>query len=312
MSIRNDMFGWASSNERSNTNPNRGERRPDAFVDRDDVRLACYRDGDPERPTLVFVHGFPDTAAIWDPIIEILANRYHCIRYDVRGAGQSDRPARTNAYRLDRLVGDLAAVLDWAAPGRSVHLIGHDWGSIQGWEAATEPTMAARIASFTTLSGPCLDHIGYRLRDRHFTPRARRRQARRSWYILLFHIPIVAPLVWRYGLAPRWARIVARLEGGVLPLASTLRADGHHGIKLYRANIRPYLYRPRARRAVVPVHAVVARRDAFVGPALLDNLDAWVDDLCVDTIDAGHWAIATHAVEVARLIERYLGRVVIR
>ena len=47
-----------------------------------------------------------------------------------------------------------------------VHLVGHDWGSLQGWEAVTTDHMAGRIASFTSMSGPCLDHAGWWIRDR--------------------------------------------------------------------------------------------------------------------------------------------------
>lgn len=285
----------------------RRQRTPDAIIDGDGVRLACYSDGDPDLPTLVFVHGYPDTAGVWDRLVGHLAHRYHCIRYDVRGAGRSERPSAVSAYRLAYLERDLAAVIDWASSKAPVHLIGHDWGSIQSWEAATDPAMADRLASFTTLSGPCLDHVGHGLRVQWRRDRAALlRQIKRSWYIGLFQLPLLAPLAWRHILAERWPATLARLEGEALPVAPTWRADGHHGIKLYRANIGPRLRRPRQRPAVVPIHAIVARRDPFIGRGLVDGMDAWAADLTVDEIDAGHWAIATRAATVAELIDRYI------
>ncbi|WP_423823219.1 alpha/beta fold hydrolase [Salinisphaera sp. SPP-AMP-43] len=283
------------------------DRAPDAVIDGDNVRLACYTDGDPAQPALVFVHGYPDTAHVWDRLIDRLARHFFCVRYDVRGAGRSERPHSPLAYRLEHLKHDLAAVIDWASPTAAIHLIGHDWGSIQSWEAATDPAMAERIATFTTLSGPCLDHLGRYLRSaRAIRPAALLQQLRRSWYIGVFHLPIVAPLLWRRLLAGRWPQTLARLEGETLPVAPTLANDGRYGIQLYRANVVPRLLRPRARRALMPVQAIVARRDPFVSPAIAQLMSDWVADLTVDEIDAGHWAIMSHAPTVADLIERYL------
>ncbi|AWN14587.1 alpha/beta fold hydrolase [Salinisphaera sp. LB1] len=285
----------------------RQHRAPDAVVTGAGVRLACYSDGDPSRPTLMFVHGYPDTAGVWDRLIAQLADRYHCVRYDVRGAGRSDRPGAVSAYELANLERDLAAVIDWASPATPVHLIGHDWGSIQGWEAATDPAVADRLASFTSISGPCLDHVGHDLRVQWRRDRsALLRQIRRSWYIGLFQWPLLASLAWRHLLAERWPATLARLEGEPLPVAPTWREDGRHGIKLYRANIGPRLVRPRQRPATVPVQVIVPRRDPFIGRGLVESMPAWVDDLMIDEIDAGHWAIATRAPQVARLIDAYI------
>ncbi|MES1935238.1 alpha/beta fold hydrolase [Salinisphaera hydrothermalis] len=285
----------------------RVERTPDAVIEGAGVHLACYTDGDPAQPTLLFVHGYPDTASVWDRLVGHLAHHYHCVRYDVRGAGRSERPASVSAYKLAHLERDLKAVLDWASPDAPVHLIGHDWGSIQSWEAATDPAMADRLASFTTISGPCLDHVGHGLRLQWRRDRAALvRQMKRSWYIGLFQLPWLAPLGWRHVLAERWPATLARLEGEPLPVAATWREDGRHGIKLYRANIAPRLARPRQRPAIAPVHAIVARRDPFIGRGLVDGMKAWVAELQIDGIDAGHWAIASRAPEVAALIDDYI------
>ncbi|MGB7755745.1 MAG: alpha/beta fold hydrolase [Salinisphaera sp.] len=285
----------------------RAERTPDAFVEGDGVRLACYADGDPRQPTLVFVHGYPDTAGIWDRLITHLADRYHCVRYDVRGAGRSERPVAVSAYRLAQLERDLMAVIDWASPEGPVHLIGHDWGAIQSWEAATDPALADRLASFTPISGPCLDHIGHGLRVKWHRDRAALlHQMKRSWYIGLFQLPLLAPLAWRHLLAERWPATLTRLEGEALPVAPSWREDGRHGIKLYRANVGPRLLRPRQRPAVVPIHAIVAQHDPFIGRGLGEGMSAWAADLTLDELDAGHWVIATRAPSVAALIDDYI------
>lgn len=45
------------------------------------------------------------------------------------------------------------------------HLAAHDWGSIQAWEAVTDLKLAGKILSFSTISGPCLDHVALYLRS---------------------------------------------------------------------------------------------------------------------------------------------------
>lgn len=265
-----------------------------AIVRGDGVDLSATAQGDASHPTIVFVHGYPDTSAVWDRLIERLADDFHCVRYDVRGAGASDHPRRTSTYRLAHLEADLAAVIDWASPNTPVHLVGHDWGSIQTWEAVTDPALASRIAGFTSISGPCLDHAGYWLREqRQADPKRLRRQMRKSWYIAAFHVPLLPWLAWHGPLGARWPRTLAGLEGESLPVADTLARDGSHGVKLYRANVLPRLLRPRERHAQCPVQVITPQRDAFVGPGFVEGLDRWVSDLRVVPIDAAHWAIQT-------------------
>jgi NAD(P)-dependent dehydrogenase (short-subunit alcohol dehydrogenase family)/pimeloyl-ACP methyl ester carboxylesterase len=280
------------------------------------VNLAVYEHGDPSRPTLLLVHGYPDTAAVWTDVVAALADRYHVVTYDVRGAGASDAPRGRAAYDVTNLVADLHAVADAVSPEQPVHLVGHDWGSSQAWEAVTEPDAGARIASFTSLSGPGLDHVGFWVRRRLTRPTPRHlrqlvRQLTRSWYIAGMQLPVLPELVVRHVLTPRWADYLARVER-VAPRpdhpAPTLRADAVNGIELYRRNLmttRP----PRERRTDVPVQTIRLARDHYVTPALLDDLADWVPRLWTRTLDAGHWAPLTHGPEVAAMVAELVDHV---
>lgn len=55
----------------------------------DGVRLAVYAQGDPEKPTVLAVHGYPDDHTVWDDVLAALVERYQVVSYDVRGAGSS-------------------------------------------------------------------------------------------------------------------------------------------------------------------------------------------------------------------------------
>lgn len=127
----------------------------------DGTRIALYEYGEPGAPVLLCVHGYPDNATLWDPVATRLADQFHVSTYDVRGAGESDHPRGRAAYKLERLEEDFTAVLDAVAPDQPVQLLAHDWGSIQSWHFATSDRLRGRIASFVSISGPCLDHAGY-------------------------------------------------------------------------------------------------------------------------------------------------------
>ncbi len=122
------------------------------------LELAVAEYGDTSAPTVILVHGFPNTSAIWAPVAQNLARDFHVATYDVRGAGASDVPRTRMGYALSILVEDMAAVIDHVSPDAPVHLVAHDWGSIQGWEAVTTPLLTERIASYTSISGPPIAH----------------------------------------------------------------------------------------------------------------------------------------------------------
>ena len=281
-----------------------------------DVELAVVEAGDTDRPTLLFVHGYPDCKQVWEPVMTRLAASYHVVAYDVRGAGASSAPVpRVESYRLERLEDDLLAVLDALAPAGPVHLIGHDWGSVQGWEFATSPRLRGGLASFTSISGPCLDHFGIWLADRLHRPLDRRLldalgQGLRSWYVYALHTPRLPEALWRGALGRRWPALRRRVEH--LSMAddrpsATLPEDAANGAWLYRANVRERLRHPRPdRAATVPVQLVVAGRDPYLSPRLYDDLDRWAPVLVRRSEDAGHWLPLTRPDRLALWISEFV------
>lgn len=219
-----------------------------------DLDLAVYECGLGGAPTIVLVHGYPDNHTVWDGVAAALSERFHVVTYDVRGAGASDTPAGREGYRIENLAADLEAVIEATSAGRPAHVVGHDWGSIQAWQAVTDERIGRRIASFTSLSGPCLDHVGHWLQESLSAGAYSRvlRQALRSWYVGFFQIPRLPERIWHAGLARTWPRMLARTEG--VKDASPVRTDdGVHGLELYRANVPARLFAPQMRSTKVPV-----------------------------------------------------------
>ncbi|MDH1263490.1 alpha/beta fold hydrolase [Pseudomonas sp. GD03944] len=281
----------------------------------DGVELAAYCWGNAEGPPLLLVHGYPDNHAVWLPLIRELADHYRIIAYDVRGFGTSARPHTRRDYHLAKLANDLEAVINATSPDQPVHLVAHDWGSIQAWEAVTEPRIQPLLASYTSISGPCLDHVGHWMRERLRQKRPGALleltgQLLSSWYIAFFHLPWLPELTWRLGLDKAWPRLLHRLEGirHAAPNPSQ-RADGMHGVQLYRANFIRSLLRPRLRHTQVPVQLVVPTRDRFVRPQLFDQLERWAPDLRRRETKAGHWQLLAEPGQLAEWLRAFIAKV---
>lgn len=276
-------------------------------ISTDGVRLAVQCHGAPDAPVLVCVHGYPDDHHVWDLVRDRLLPNYRVVTYDVRGAGESETPRERAAYRLDQLADDLHAVLEVVSPDQPVHLLAHDWGSIQSWHAVTQDRFRDRISSYTSISGPCLDHAGHWLRARlapHPTAlRELGRQAVSSGYLGFFHLAPLPELAWRSGLGGHLVRLLERIggaseAGGAPPHRPT--SDLVAGLNLYRANLIAHLSRPADRHTTVPVQVLAPTGDVFVSPAVQTDIARWVPALRVRRVCGGHWLPRTHPDVVAR------------
>ncbi|MYR45358.1 SDR family oxidoreductase [Streptomyces sp. SID5910] len=280
-----------------------------------DVELCVAELGDPQRPTVVLVHGYPDSKEVWSEVAGRLAGRFHVVLYDVRGHGRSSAPSPLRGgFTLEKLTDDFLAVADAVSPGRPVHLVGHDWGSVQSWEFVTVERTKGRIASFTSMSGPSLDHFGHWINRRIKRPTPRRvgqllGQGAKSWYVYLLHTPVLPELAWRGPLGKRWPGILRRVEqvpAGDYPTAS-LPTDAAHGAWLYRDNVRPRLRNPRAdAHAHAPVQLVTPLGDAFLSERLYDELEQWAPRLTRRTLPAKHWVPRTRPDRLADWISEFV------
>ncbi|MET8058613.1 SDR family oxidoreductase [Streptomyces microflavus] len=278
------------------------------------VELCLAELGDADRPTVVLVHGYPDSKEVWSEVAVRLAEQWHVVLYDVRGHGRSTAPEPLRGgFTLEKLTDDFLAVIDAVSPDRPVHVVGHDWGSVQSWEFVTVGRTEGRIASFTSMSGPSLDHFGHWIKQRMARPTPRRvgqllGQGAKSWYVYMLHTPVLPELAWRGPLGKRWPGILQRLEkvpAGDYPTAS-LPDDAAHGAWLYRDNVRARLGRPRADAyAHAPVQLITPTGDSFLSERLYDDLEHWVPRLVRRSLPAKHWVPRTRPDQLAAWIGEF-------
>lgn len=250
----------------------------------------------PDVPTLLLVHGYPDDHRVFLPAIRELARTHHVVAYDTRNAGASAVYGPDGDYSLRTLVDDAFAVLA-ETDARAVHLVGHDWGSIQGWAAVQDPRAPGRINRYTSISGPDLGHFSRWVRGRARDPRAWPQlggQLVRSWYIGAFLVPALPEAAWRLFLTRRYEKTARRAVG----------SDPIRGLALYRSNFRGRRKPAAEGRVGIPVHVVVPLKDPFLMPALVEGLESWVDDLTITKVNGGHWWPATRPADFAALLRQ--------
>src|SRR5277367_1718099 len=285
----------------------------------DDVTLAvhAYTEIDRQRPTVLAIHGHPDNHHVWDGVAAQLSDEYNVVAYDVRGAGESERPDSRSGYRFPQLISDVAAVIDSLGVDK-VHLLAHDWGSIQAWAVVTDKTVAGKVASLTSISGPHLNYAGKFLRSAR-GPRGLLdvvRQLLASGYLWYFLCPGLPELMFRSGLGVKVVEAFERI--GQTSTRTQSRevarstADYVNGLNLYRANMPAPFLAPGAElpETTVAVQVLVPRKDIFVTPALQRFTGSIPLGSRVVPIEGGHWVVTSRPDVIARLTREWIDRAV--
>lgn len=150
-----------------------------AQIDCGEVALHCVLAGDPAKPLVVLLHGFPESWYSWRHQIPVLAERFRVAVPSLRGYGASDRPTDVAAYRMPHLTGDVRGLI--AALGhRDAAVVGHDWGGGIAWAFAIDHPDACRKLAVCNCPHPAIFEQALRSSPR---------QMLRSWYMLFFQIP---------------------------------------------------------------------------------------------------------------------------
>ncbi|XOZ32260.1 alpha/beta fold hydrolase [Halomonadaceae bacterium KBTZ08] len=283
---------------------------------RPQTTLHIVEEGDPAKPGILFLHGFPDCHDLWLATMTALSEDYHVISFDMRGAGQSSAPARARGYRIPCLMDDIDAVLTATRGAQgSAHLVGHDWGSIIGWSFIADPVYGRRVESWTSLSGPHLGAASEWIRESILKPgpahKPARTQALRSWYMLALTIPGVGEAVFKT-LGQTLYRMALR-KGGIpkdhphqARSRSAIASVTHHTFQLYRENTLTPPPPPRPQSISTPTQILTLTQDAFVAPALCEAMTRLCKQVTCERLRANHWAPVTHPDGIQQRIRAFI------
>lgn len=215
-------------------------------------------------PTILLLHGFPDSLALWRRVIPaLLEGGYRVIAPDQRGFGESSAPRGVRHYRIEHIVGDALALLDSLGVDRA-HVVGHDWGAVIAWFLAGEHP--ERVRTLTAIS------VGH--------PRAYANagleQKRKGLYTFFFQLRGVAEWVLsRNGFANfrKWVRNYPETDQWIRDLSRPGRLTA--ALNWYRANFRRILT-GRHPPCPVPTLGVWSSRDFALAESQMTGSEPYV------------------------------------
>ncbi len=288
------------------------------------ITLSCRMAGEEGRPVLMFLHGFPEAAFIWDALLAHFARpengAYHCIAPNLRGFEKSSAPADPAAYRAKHLVQDVSALIaQTCSTGQLEALIAHDWGGAVAWSlAATQPQLMKKLV---IVNSP---HAGTFLRELQHSPA----QQASSAYMNFLIRPDAESLLAEDDFRRLWAFFTnmgadsgphAWLTESVKNQYREVWAAGlTGGCNLYRASpLRPPRPGDPAAAAVtlpremlmvlLPTLVIWAMDDIALPPALIDGLEDFVPNMQLQRVSgASHWIVHERPEQVAGYIQRFL------
>jgi pimeloyl-ACP methyl ester carboxylesterase len=247
------------------------------FVDSGGVKLHYVAAGD--GPLLVLLHGFPDYHYTWRDQMPALSKHFQVVAVDLRGYNKSDQPDGVDNYKIDKLVADVAAVLDHFRQKKMV-LVGHDWGGFIAWAFATaHPDKVDRLVVLN------LPHPNGLMRELAGNPE----QQKTSQYARNFQKPEAAKQIKPEMLVTWVKEPEARKEY----LEAMKRSSVEGMLNYYKANYPREPYQAGAPLPPVkcPVLLIHGLDDPYLLPGALNDTWKWVEkDLTLVTVPgAGHF-----------------------
>jgi epoxide hydrolase 4 len=292
------------------------------------ISLSCRAAGERGRPVLLFLHGFPEAAFVWDELLAHFAKPAHggfrCVAPNLRGYEQSSAPTEVAAYRAKPLVQDLTALIevitqDSPTPGQLACLVAHDWGGALAWSVAAQAPAAMRRLAIVNAPHPATFQ-----RELTSSPT----QQASSAYMNFLARPDAPALLAENDFARLWPFFtnmaadsgpMAWLDDATRDRYREVWRQGLHGPCAYYAAspLRPptdndpgavAVQLPRERITVnVPTLVVWGLGDTALPEALLDGLEGFVPDLRIERVpNATHWIVHEQPQQVAALIGTFL------
>ena len=260
-------------------------------------------------PLVVMLHGFPEFWYSWRHLIPALGDAgYHAVAPDMRGYNLSGKPHGVEAYAIDVLADDIAALIQHFGERRA-HIIGHDWGGAVAWHLAMRHRdMLDRLI---IVNSPHPRALARELR----TPD----QLWRSRYMAFFQLPRVPEASIRRNDFARIRRILredpthpdafteADIDRYVAALARPWALTS--AINYYRAaaRFRPSRSPGYSSRIDAPTLLVWGDRDRYLNPRLAMGLERSVPNLTVEHLpEASHWVQSDAPDDLERLVVNFL------
>ena len=274
-------------------------------VDVDGLNIFYREAGNADAPALLLLHGFPSSSHMFRDLIPLLADRFHIVAPDLPGFGQSGMPSRdTFAYTFDHLAEIISRFTEVIGLARFAVYV-FDYGAPTGFRIAVKHP--ERITAIISQNGNAYEEglsEGWTpIRAYWQEPSQANREALRA-----FLTPQTTHWQYTHG---------ATNETAVSPDGQSLdnfylARPGSEDVQLdlfgdYKSNVALYpTFQNYFRTHKPPFLAVWGKNDPFFLPAGGEAFKRDMPDAVIRFFDTGHFALETHAEEIAAAIRDFL------
>jgi pimeloyl-ACP methyl ester carboxylesterase len=275
-------------------------------IDADGVRVFYRAAGDPTAPVLLLLHGFPASSFMFRDLIPRLASHYRVIAPDLPGFGFTEVPAtRQYAYSFDGLASTLEAFTKALRLDRYALYV-FDYGAPAGFRLAMRHP--DRVTAIVSQNGNAYEEgLGDAwgpIRQYWASPTAENREVLRK------NILTLEGTRWQYTHGVTNPESIPP-ESYTLD-AALLERPGNKDIQLdlfldYASNLKLYpRFQEYFRKSRPPLLAIWGRNDPFFIPAGAEAFRKDLPNATVELLDTGHFALETHAMEIAAAMKAFL------
>jgi len=255
------------------------------------------------------LHGFPAHALCWRDLLPPLARLgYRAWAPNQRGYGNSSRPQGVAAYNIEKLIDDVAALID-ASGAKETVLIGHDWGALVAWGFAARKVRPLKALIIMNVPHPMC----------YLRSLFRSAQLFKSWYILFFQLLWVPDRLFARNHAALIEKMVRRSSNPDKFPAAMLKifrdSAAQPGAVTAMLNWYRALFRGGARRAVrsgfpvihVPTLMIWGEADIALSKSATYDTHRYVSNLTLKYLPGvSHWVLQDAPDTVTAMIEEFL------
>lgn len=284
-----------------------------------ETRIHYMSAGSVDAPLMLFLHGFPEYWAAWQPVFSHFTDDYHIIAPDQRGFNLSSKPTDVSAYDAKFLVADMAALVNHLSPDRPIILCGHDWGASVAYAfAMRHPERVEKLIIANGVHPICFQKAlyagGAQTKASQYMTRLRQDgmakvMSANNYHKLFNMLEGFSPTPWldettRQRYVQAWSE-----DGAVAAMLNWYRAS---------PMVVPHLDEPpklmeitggmRQKYAIKMPHLLLwGMNDPALLPEAREGLEQFCTDLTIVEVEgADHWIIHSHAQVVACEITRFL------
>ncbi|KAJ7372945.1 Epoxide hydrolase 4 [Desmophyllum pertusum] len=267
------------------------------------LRIHYVAKGDPSKPLMLCLHGFPEFWYSWRYQLKAFSDDYRVVAMDMRGYAESDHPTGRDQYKLSYLVNDVKEMVT-ALGYSSCVLLCHDWGGVIGWSVAhIYPDLVDKLIVCNCPHPKCFQKCLQTSKE----------QFRSSWYLFFFQLPYLPEFIVEMDdykmLNKAFEKVKNFTEEDVEAYKYALSQSGFTGPINYYRNVMPSdLPKGYTRTKIkAPTLVVWGTGDVALLKETLAGTDEYVADLTIKYVDgASHWVQMEEYDQVNKHIRDFL------